>query len=151
MNIVLAKAIDGNQDMTYLNRNPAFLVLVFALGCGKSDIYPVGGHIVDMDGNPLPELKGGAIEFEAMDGKTSANSGIDDEGGFRLTTAAPGDGAHVGKNRVAITRRFLGPDTPVPHIILPKYEKFETSGLELMVEPKDNIFTIKVMLRKGGN
>lgn len=129
----------------------AILLATAVVGCAKRDIYPVRGQIVDPDGNPITALKGGAVEFEAVDGKTSANSSIDEQGGFRLTTMTPGDGAHVGKNRVVITRRYVGPETPVPHVILPKYEKYETSGLEVVVEPKDNVIAIKVELNKGGN
>jgi hypothetical protein len=126
----------------------AILLATFALGCAKSDIYPVRGHIVDAEGNPITALKGGAVEFEAIEGNSSANSSIDDEGGFRLTTKSPGDGAKVGKHRVSIQRRYIGPETPVPHVILPRYEKFESSGLEVTVEPKDNVIKLEVLLNK---
>ena len=120
------------------------VLLALASGCAKQTVYPVSGTIVDTDGNPIPELIGGAVEFESLEGKSSANSSIDDKGKFRLTSKTPGDGAEVGKNRVVITRRYIGPENPVPHVILPKYEKYETSGLEVTVEPKNNVIELKV-------
>lgn len=126
----------------------ATLVAIFTLcvsGCGTKTIYPVHGQIVDADGKPITEMKGGAVEFDCVDAKSSANSSIDEAGKFRLTTQSPGDGAHLGKHRVAITRPYIGPEQPVPHVIDPKYEKFETSGLEVVVEPKDNAITLKVV------
>jgi len=113
-------------------------------GCAERKIYPVSGQIVDPDGNPVTEIKGAAIEFESLDFKASANSSIDENGNFSLTTQTAGDGAHVGKNRVAIIRAYVGPENPVPHVIHPKYEKFETSGLEITVEPKTNVLRIPV-------
>ena len=162
IDILSPNSNDGNHDMNHTPQKPtrfhfgsrigtALLLATLVIGCGKKDIYPVRGQIVDPNGNPIGALQGGAIEFEAIDGMTSANSSIDENGNFRLTTMTPGDGSHVGKNRVVITRRYVGPETPVPHVILPKYEKFETSGLEATVEPKDNVLTIQVELDKGGN
>lgn len=115
-----------------------------ASGCGSRTIYPVHGRVVDTEGNPIPELKGGSVEFEAVDARMSANSSIDENGRFSLTTLKPGDGAHVGRNRVAITRPYQGPDKPSPHYIDPKYENMETSGLEVTVEPKVNEVELKV-------
>ena len=64
-------------------------------------------------------------------------------------TQTAGDGAHVGKHRVAITRRYVGPENPVAHLIHPKYEKYETSGLEITVEPKSNVLRIPVQWHKS--
>lgn len=120
-------------------KNTALAVIfLFFAGCGSKSIYPVHGKIVDADGQPMTDLKGGAVEFDGGDSKTSANAAIGEDGSFQLSTSRAGDGAHVGKHRVAITRRYLGPENPVPAIIEPRYEKFETSGLEVTVEPKDN-------------
>jgi hypothetical protein len=123
---------------------------MLAAGCGQKSVYPVRGQIVDAAGNPIAGLKGGAVEFESVDVKSSANGSIDEQGNFRLTTSSPGDGAHVGKQRVAITRPYFGPERPAPFVIDPKYEKFETSGLEAVVEPKENVIQFKVELFKGG-
>lgn len=121
---------------------------LFAGGCSQRTIYPVKGTLVDMDGTPITTMKGGAIEFQCLDAKISANGSIDEKGEFRLTTETPGDGAHVGKHRVAILRPYLGPETPVAHVIDPRYEDFETSRLEVTVEPKENEIELKVELYK---
>ncbi len=120
------------------------LLLVIFGGCGKQTVYPVSGTIVDADGKPITELKGGAVEFESLEGKSSANGSIDENGKFRLTSKTPGDGAELGKHRVVITRPYIGPENPVPHVILPKYEKHGSSGLEVTVEPKNNVIELKV-------
>ncbi len=126
------------------------LLLPFWLaGCGQKLIYPVHGRIVDPQGNPVTGLKGGAVEFEALEGKSSANGSIEADGSFTLTTKTPADGAHVGKNRVLIQRPFISPERPVPPVIEPKYEKFETSGLVIQVEPKNNEVELKVDLAPG--
>ena len=119
-------------------------VITSACGCSKQTVFPVSGTLVDMEGKPITEMKGGAVEFEALDGKSSANGGIDEHGKFRLTSKTPGDGAELGKYRVVVTRPYVGPENPVPHVILPKYEKHESSGLEVTVEPKDNVIELKV-------
>jgi hypothetical protein len=124
------------------------LVAVLAAGCGKKEIYPVSGQIIDKDGNPVIGMKGGAVEFESLEAKTSANGSIDEQGNFRLTTLNPGDGAHLGKHQVAITRPYYGPERPAPHVIDPKYEKYQTSGLEIVVEPKNNQIKLTVDLYK---
>jgi hypothetical protein len=117
-------------------------------GCNRQPIYPVSGVIVGPDGSPITTMPGAAIEFESVDFKASANSSIDDKGAFRLTTASPGDGAYLGKHRVAIIRPYIGPENRVPHVIDPKYESFETSGLQIDVEPKSNDIKITVELYK---
>lgn len=122
----------------------AVIFLFFAAGCGSKTIYPVHGKVVDADGQAITELNGGAIEFDGGDSKTSANSSIAADGTFQLSTSRAGDGAHVGKHRVAITRRYIGPENPAPPVIETKYEKFDTSGLEVTVEPKDNEVTLTV-------
>lgn len=119
-------------------------IVFLAFGCGTQTVFPVSGTLVDTEGKPITEMKGGAVEFEALDGKSSANGSIDDQGKFRLTSKTPGDGAEVGKYRVVVTRPYVGPENPVPHVILPKYEKHESSGLEVTVEPKNNVIELKV-------
>jgi hypothetical protein len=102
-----------------------------------------------MQGNAVTEMAGGAVEFESVEGNTSANGSIDENGRFTLTTTEPHDGAHKGMNRVAITRPYRGPDTPLPPVIDTKYEKFETSGLEVNVEEKTNDITLTVQRVKS--
>lgn len=128
------------EEYGFAAKNTALAVIFsgLLLGCGNRTIYPVRGQLVDTDGNPVKELVNGSVEFDGAGSKTSANSSIAEDGTFKLTTASPGDGAHLGKHRVAITRPYKGPENPVPPVIDTKYEKFETSGLEVTVEPKDN-------------
>jgi hypothetical protein len=122
---------------------------LFLTGCGHKEIYPVHGRIVDPQGAPVAGLEGGAVEFQSMEAKSSANGSIDAAGQFTLTTKQAGDGAHVGKNRVAITKPYFGPERPAPQVIDPKYENPDTSGLEVTVEPKDNEVTLTVELAKS--
>jgi hypothetical protein len=114
------------------------LILLLVLGCGSNSIYPVRGQIVDADGKPVSGLAGGAVEFDGGESKTSANGSIADDGTFKLSTSRANDGAHLGKHRVSITRPYKGPENPVPPVINTRYERFDTSGLEVVVEPKDN-------------
>jgi len=120
------------------------LLCPLLLGCAQKNIYPVHGQVVDPEGKPISGMKGAAIEFQSLEAKLSANASVDDNGRFHLTTDSPGDGAHIGKHRVAIIRPYLGPETPAAHVIDPKYERFDTSGLEVTVEPKDNRIQLKV-------
>ena len=120
------------------------VALLLLFGCGQKTIYPVSGQLIDPDGKPITGMAGGAVEFEATDVKSSANGSIDENGRFTLTTERPGDGAHVGVHRVAITRPYTSPDTPAPYVVHPKYESFATSGLVVNVEPKTNEVTLKV-------
>ncbi len=122
----------------------AVLLAGLVSGCGQRQIYPVSGQVVDAEGNPITQMKGGAVEFQAVDARASANSSLDEQGRFRLTTEKPGDGAHLGKHRVAIMRPYFGPERPAPHVIDPRYESFETSGLEVTVEPKNNEIVLRV-------
>lgn len=125
------------------------LFLAIAAGCGGPSIYPVHGRVVDMNGEVIKELTNGAVEFECIDAPMSANSPIDADGKFRLSTKRPGDGAHVGKHKVVITRPYFGPDKPAPFAIDPKYERPDTSSLVVTVEPKDNDVTLKVERYRG--
>jgi hypothetical protein len=125
------------------------LLAVLAAGCGQQQIYPVHGQLVDPDGNPILGMKDGSVDFEALDAKASANASIGEDGSFRLTTNKPGDGAYLGRHRVAITRPYFGPERPAPYVIDPKYEKFETSELVVTVEAKVNQIKLKVERYKG--
>jgi hypothetical protein len=125
------------------------LLAAVSAGCNAKPIYPVRGRIVDPEGKAITGLKGGAVEFEAVDVKASANGPIEEDGTFRLTTERPGDGAHLGRHRVAITRPYFGPEKPAPYVIDPKYERFDTSGLDVTVGPKDNEVRLVVGRYRG--
>lgn len=120
------------------------VLLLAASGCSQRTIYPVEGRIVDPDGQPIPGLKDGAVEFESLEARSSASGDIREDGTFRLTTDNPGDGAWLGRHRVLIARRYLEPDRPAPRVIDRKYEQYETSGLEVTVKPENNTITLTV-------
>jgi hypothetical protein len=120
------------------------LLATLLIGCGQKSIYPVHGQLVDPEGKPITGLKGGTVEFEALDAQASANGPIEEDGTFRLTTEKRGDGAHLGKHRVAITRPYVDPEHRVPPVIDPRYENPGTSGLEVLVEPKNNEIRLTV-------
>jgi hypothetical protein len=126
-------------------RSLAVLAVVVA-GCGGREIYPVRGQLVDPDGNPITGMKDAAVEFECVDAASSANGTVNDDGTFTLTTEKAGDGAHLGKHRISIQRPYLGPEQQAPYVIDPKYEKFETSDLTYVVEPKSN--DVKLMVQR---
>lgn len=117
---------------------------LMAGGCAQRKIYPARGQIVDKAGNPIAGIKGSIIQMDCLDDKSSASGTADEEGKFQLSTNAVGDGAHVGRHRVVILRPDRGPDVFVPHVIDPKYEKFETSELTVVIEPRDNLIKFEV-------
>jgi hypothetical protein len=121
----------------------ALLALLLA-GCG-SNLYTVRGKVVFPDGTPL---EGGWVIFEKFEGgKTnSADSPVADDGTFELRTERPGDGVPPGKYMILVKaqEQTLAEGQRRTPRIHPKFEKFETSGIELTVEPKVNFFEIKV-------
>jgi hypothetical protein len=118
-------------------------------GCGGREIYPVRGQLVDPDGQPITGMEGAAVEFECVDAGSSANGTVNNDGTFTLTTEKAGDGAHLGKHRISIQRKYLGPEQQAPHVIDPKYENIDTSGLEYVVEAKNNDVKLTVQRYKG--
>jgi hypothetical protein len=130
------------------------LLPIFA-GCGPSTpaTYPVYGKVVFPDGSPL---KGGEIEFEPKSADTekiNARAPIQLNGTFSLTTFKLGDGALPGPHRVLVRapRAQIQPEDMKPGeeipkpIIDPRFERYETSGLEFTVDKKSNDFTIQVI------
>ena len=129
--------------------NRSWLILtLFLAGCGSAKKAPVKGQIVYEDGTPVTGLVDGEIVFEPVnfeDNNYSAYGIIDAQGNFTLRTEKANDGAIVGENRVLIKQQVINPERPPPKVIEDKYEKFETSGITVNVEPgKENNFTIKV-------
>jgi hypothetical protein len=114
------------------------LLAVSAMGCGDHTFYPFQGRLVDRDGQPITGLKGCSVMFESMEEKLSAEGTIDEQGRFFMRTRTANDGARLGKHRVLITRPYRGADKPLPRVIDEKYEHFDSSGLEAVVEPKNN-------------
>lgn len=122
------------------------LILAGAAGCGSSKTYPVTGKIILKDGSPL---SGGLVRFRPVDEKlqVSARGDIQQNGTFIVGTYKEDDGAVPGKYQVAITPppRPKVREKPLGKpIIDPRFENFETSGLEVEVARRKNDFTIEV-------
>lgn len=73
------------------------LPLVFAFGCGGSNMGQVSGT-VKFQGKPVHP---GVIQFYPENGPM-AFGGLDKDGHFTLTTKEPGDGALAGPHRVCV-------------------------------------------------
>ena len=124
------------------------LILILAtstvpLGCGSSNKGSVTGKVT-YKGQPVPK---GTVSFQTLDlkGGRNATGEIQPDGTYTLQTEEPGDGAQVGKYRVAISARddevldYI-PSEPVPpkRLVPEKYENPETSGLTETVESGSN-------------
>ena len=115
-------------------------------GCNNSpNIVPVNGTVL-LDGKPL---EGAAVLFHPKADERPAVGITDKRGTFHLTTRSQGDGAHVGLNKVSITKES---DEPLLNnaedandaeegiqdftLITPaQYASPELSGLEIDVYP----------------
>ena len=126
--------------------------LALCIGCsgGESPTYPVSGRALYSDGKPLP---GGVLVLEPLENQAKANprGTIEPDGSFTLKTPPNREGADAGKYR-AMLQAFdpaydydkAPPKQLPPKLIHPRYEKFETSGLEIVIEQKDNDITLRV-------
>ncbi len=119
----------------------SLILLVFLTGCGKSGpvLVPVEGKVT-LDGEPIV---GASVLFQPPDGGRPAVATTDGQGQFRLAEEA---GAHVGVNRVAITKEIPS-ENSVPNeedeegssdfeLATPaKYASPQLSGLTVDVQP----------------
>jgi hypothetical protein len=114
-------------------------------GCGGRRTYPVEGRVVVKDNAvPVKDLQGYVVTFESQTEPVGASGTVGRDGTFRVGTFKEGDGAVVGKHRVS-----LMPATGDARIVLPnRYHRFETSGLEVTVEPRKNEITLEVDAKK---
>lgn len=122
------------------------LLLAAAAGCGTRTTYPVRGKVVFKDGTPLT---GGLVVFRPVDEKlqVSARGDIRPDGSFVLGTYLEGDGAVAGKYQAAITpppRRKIREKPVEKGFIHPRFESYDTSGLEFEVTRDKNSFMIEV-------
>ncbi len=110
------------------------IVGVVLVGCGKSgtEIAPVEGTVT-YRGQPL---KRGRIIFEPQNDRPALGKIVDGEI-VEVTTLEVGDGAVVGKHRVALysfVREPKGMDI-VPSAIPERYNRPNESGLTVTIEP----------------
>jgi hypothetical protein len=123
--------------------------LACAAGCGRGT-YPVEGKVVLRGENgPAVKLVGYLVMLQAVDKPLGADGHVQADGTFRVGTHQPGDGAPPGMYKVVIVPPIGDSgDSPRPVSILdPKYENFETSGLEVEVKPQRNNVTLTVERR----
>jgi hypothetical protein len=123
------------------------LALLALSGCAKNPLYPVNGKLVWEDGTRVTQLANGMVVLETPEGTPIARGSINRDGTFQLGSSRPGDGAVVGKHRVSVIESRQGEPPPPPVLDL-AYAKFETSGLEIDVEPKTNDVTFTVRRAK---
>ena len=113
--------------------------------------HPVSGKVVFADGTPL--RTGGIILFKPMatEGQPvfDARGTLTADGTFQLSTFEKEDGAVAGKHQVLVRAKRDADDylkwgvVPRP-VIDPRFEHYETSGLEFTVAEGENDFTIDV-------
>lgn len=125
---------------------PFVLFVMSALGCrDNADIYPVHGKVVFSDGQPATELAGGLIVFKSLDGKPgNANGSIQNDATFRISTKGGHDGAYLGRHQAIVTPPRGDRDNARPNVIDRRHMDFETSGIQIEVQPKTNDVTITV-------
>lgn len=80
------------------------ILLFLTAGCGGRGLGKVNGRVT-VDGKPVPN---GTIMFYP-EGAQGAVGSIAADGSYTLTTRKPGDGATIGKHKVAIHATNVGP------------------------------------------
>ena len=131
------------------------LIICPTTGCNRSpNIVPVKGTVL-LDGKPL---EGAAVLFHPKADERPAVGITDKRGTFHLTTRSQGDGAHVGLNKVSITKES---DEPLLNnaedandaeegiqdftLITPaQYASPELSGIEIDVYPGMESITLEM-------
>lgn len=126
------------------------LVLLLLTGCGRKT-YPVEGKIVVKDGAlPVKDLAGYIVELESEEEPVvGANGVVEKDGTFRVGTFKEGDGAVLGKHRVVLSPPVETEGVPRPKkLLLDRYKKADTSGLEVTIEAKKNEVILEVEAQK---
>jgi hypothetical protein len=127
------------------------VLLTCALGCSGQGHYQVRGQVVFEDDSDVAPLAGGLVVFDPADpaiAKKGARGQIKADGSFVMSTTTEGDGVLPGKYRVMVAPPTVIPkrNTPTPPPVLDeRFQKFETSGLEITVPGDD--YTLKVRKR----
>ena len=124
-------------------------IICSTTGCNDSpNIIPVKGTVL-LNGKPL---EGAAVLFHPTAEVRPAVGVTDKRGKFHLTTRSPGDGAHVGLNKVSITKESDEPQLNDAEegiqdftLITPaQYASPELSGLEIDVYPGMDSIILKM-------
>ena len=124
-------------------------IICSTTGCNDSpNIIPVKGTVL-LNGKPL---EGAAVLFHPTVEVRPAIGITDKRGKFHLTTRSPGDGAHVGLNKVSITKESDEPQLNDAEegiqdftLITPaQYASPELSGLEIDVYPGMDSIILKM-------
>ena len=122
-------------------------------GCGDEQVprHTVKGMVVFSDGSPM--TAGGVVMFQSLDTKSAeltldAKGELREDGTFELSTRDLGPGAAAGEYKALVRANpdfKKNPQYPPP-TIHPRFNRFQTSGLEFTVEEGENDFTIVVEL-----
>ncbi|MDR2705132.1 MAG: carboxypeptidase-like regulatory domain-containing protein [Planctomycetaceae bacterium] len=117
-----------------------FLVLCFLLFCGCGQGKRVGGTVKYEDGTPLTT---GIVTFIKMPYQWIGT--INTDGSYEMYELKPGDGVPPGTYQVTVSSSTGGsePEIPVIHLVDPKFNDIETSGLTCEVKG-NTIFNITV-------
>lgn len=121
-------------------------ILIMA-GCGGPKTAEVKGLIVfsDAPDTPAIELEGYTINFDSAEARTSGTGTVGPDGRFTMSTFKEGDGALRGKMKVAVTPPISLTDSSMgPSKIDKRHHAFETSGLEVDIQPGVNNVTLSV-------
>ena len=121
------------------------------LGCGSptEKTYSVEGKVVWGDGQPAAELAGGTVELQLIDQaarKVSPHGEIQSDGSFTLRSYESSDGAPAGKYRALVVpkKSMDAEDAEDPCVMDPRFEQYDSSGLEVTIIPEDNQITLRI-------
>lgn len=143
--------------MNFLLRVPCAAMALALAGCGASDRLETASvrGTVTLDGRPYTQPGGSVLFFPEGMGKTATGT-IASDGTFELSTYEIGDGAVVGKHRVAVMppapvtdeategQAITTARSPIPK----KYTSPEQSGLSFDVrQGRVNEFSIDLNTR----
>jgi hypothetical protein len=133
----------------FLRLGRCCLLVALVAGCQKREIYPVEGKVVFDDGQPASELQGGLVVLSAAERDASARGVILADGSFRLSTNGNDDGAYLGKHQVQIGIPRSLPEIGNQRVFSMdrRFTRFDTSGLEVVVGPKQNEITLTLQRR----
>lgn len=124
----------------------ASVVLLLSLfGCREKgvSIYPVEGEVVWNDGRPAQKLVRGTVSLRGGHG-INPNAKIQSDGTFKLHTRGLGEGVPAGEYSAVVMPPETFMHTPQQSLIDPRYKSHKTSGLKVVVEPRENYVKLEV-------